>query len=906
MVFKPLYPGEVPTLGYTVLDWMTEYLAMPDREDYEPFLPTREQAEFILRFYELDPVTGKRKIRRGVISRPKGWGKAEHVDAVVPTPSGWSRVGDLVDGDVVFGSDGRPTRVVQAHPVIRDRAFRVTCSDGSSSVFHGEHLFRVGEFRGSSRVWGEWSVRDMYEKGVVFDRPLTRGRTKASRGGVSRFALPDSPVLQLPEADLPVPPYVLGYWLGDGDSDCNRITCWEADLGALRDEFTREGVPVGEPKPTNTAWRVRFGDRHMKGHLRGLDVLGAKHVPEAYLRGSVEQRLALLQGLMDSDGYAERSVARAEFSVTSRRLAEGVAELIRTLGYRVTVRETRAKLEGRDMGPKFRLSFRATTEMPVFRLPRKRERLFPASASTPKRMIVDITPVDEQDMRCITVEAEDGLYLTGETFWVTHNSPYLSAIAIAEGIAPVLFDGWDAEGRPVGKPWSRVRTPIVQLLAVSEDQTKNAWTPLLEMIRQGPVWDAYPGIDPMDTLVNLPSGRIEFRTSSPTSAEGNKPVFCILDQSESWLPSNGGVKLASVARRNLGKTGGASIEAPNAFEPGADSVAEQTFAYWREIQAGNAKDDGLLVDHREWPETVDLDDAESIVEGLALAYGDSADLPGGCVVHDPPCDGRNWPRGWVDLDRIRAEIWDPATLVSDASRFYGNRAHADADALVTDWQWAAAEAPEDTPPVSPDDPVVLGFDGSRHRKKGVTDATVLIAQRVSDGFSWPVGIWEQPDTAAGRDWEPPEYEIEQTLDQFMGSHHVVGFYADPSLWESNVASWEAKYGDRLKIGPKSHRIAWRTNQLSRVAQGVELLMNNILTGELVHDGNAALTRHVLNVRLRQKSFGKLMYKEFPDSSRKIDAAYGLMLATLARTEALSRDDLEKEPPKATFAPRKIR
>lgn len=181
------------------------------------------------------------------------------------------------------------------------------------------------------------------------------------------------------------------------------------------------------------------------------------------------------------------------------------------------------------------------------------------------------------------------------------------------------------------------------------------------------------------------------------------------------------------------------------------------------------------------------------------------------------------------------DLGDPATLVSDASRFYGNRAHADADALVTDWQWAAAEAPEDTPPVSPDDPVVLGFDGSRHRKKGVTDATVLIAQRVSDGFSWPVGIWEQPDTAAGRDWEPPEYEIEQTLDQFMGSHHVVGFYADPSLWESNVASWEAKYGDRLKIGPKSHRIAWRTNQLSRVAQGVELLMNNILTGELVHD-----------------------------------------------------------------------
>ncbi|WP_269929112.1 hypothetical protein [Kocuria massiliensis] len=562
MVFKPDYPGEVPTLGYLVLDWMTEYLAMPDREEYEPFMPTREQAEFILNFYRIDPVTGRRKIRRASISRPKGWGK----------------------------------------------------------------------------------------------------------------------------------------------------------------------------------------------------------------------------------------------------------------------------------------------------------------------------------------------------------SPFLSAIAIAEGLAPVVFDGWDAQGKPVGKPWARVRTPVVQLLAVSEDQTKNAWTPLLEMIRQGPVWDEYPGLDPMDSQVNLPSGRIEFRTSSPTSAEGNKPVLCVLDQTESWTPSNGGVKLAAVARRNAGKVGGATIEAPNAFEPGAGSVAEQTAMYWAQIQAGEAKDDGLFVDHREWPESTDLESAESIVAGLALAYGDSAELPGGCVVHDPPCDGKVWPKGWVDLDRIRAEIWDPATLVSDSSRFYGNKAHADADAFVTDYQWAQAEAGADTPEVGPDEPVVLGFDGSRHRKVGVTDATVLIAQRVSDGFSWPVGIWEQPDTAAGRDWEPPEYEIEQTLSQFFDDYHVVGFYADPSLWESNVATWESKFGERLKAKAQgnSHPIRWRTNQLRRVAEGVEVMRNNILNGELIHAGNAALTRHILNARVRQKSFGKLLYKEFPDSSRKIDAAYGLMLATLARVDALARGDLEKPEPKVVFAPRRIR
>ena len=484
-------------------------------------------------------------------------------------------------------------------------------------------------------------------------------------------------------------------------------------------------------------------------------------------------------------------------------------------------------------------------------------------------------------------------------------SPFLSSIAIAEGLAPVMFDGWDAYGRPVGKPWSRIRTPLVHLLAVSESQTANAWTPLLEMVRQGPVVDEYPGVEPMDTRVNLPTGAIEFRTSSGTSYEGAKPVFCILDQTEAWTPSNGGVKLAAVARRNLGKTGGVSIEAPNAFEPGADSVAEESAKYHAQIRDGNAREEGLLYDHREWPDTTDLEDADSIKAGLAVAYGDSADLDA-CVIHDPPCTAETWSRGWVDLDRVQAEIWDPATLVSDAARFFGNKAHADADAFVAEHEWNAALAGEDVPDVTPDDPVVLGFDGSRHRKKGVTDATALVAMRVSDGLAWPVGVWEQPDTAAGRNWEPPETEIEQTLAEFMASHHVVGFYADPTLWESNVAGWEAKYGADLKVGSRNHPIAWRTSQMRRTVEALETLRNGILDGNVMHVGNSALTRHVLNARLRQTRVGKLIYKEFPDSPRKIDAAYCLMLANQARVDALAVGDLGKKKSRRVYAPRRIR
>ena len=214
-------------------------------------------------------------------------------------------------------------------------------------------------------------------------------------------------------------------------------------------------------------------------------------------------------------------------------------------------------------------------------------------------------------------------------------------------------------------------------------------------------------------------------------------------------------------------------------------------------------------------------------------------------------------------------------------------------------------APEDVEPVSATDPVTLGFDGSRRRKRGVTDATALVAMRVSDGLAWPVGIWEQPDTAAGRNWEPPEAEIEQTLDEFMESHHVVGFYADPTLWESNVASWEAKYGARLKVGMKNHPIVWRTSQIRRTVEAIEKLRDGILDGAVTHLGSAGLTRHVLNARMRQTRSGKLMHKEFPDSPRKIDAAYCLMLANQARVDALARGDLDKKPARKFYVPKRI-
>src|SRR5262249_28225418 len=132
-------------------------------------------------------------------------------------------------------------------------------------------------------------------------------------------------------------------------------------------------------------------------------------------------------------------------------------------------------------------------------------------------------------------------------------SPFLAALACVEALGDVVPDGWNADGQPVGRPWATVRTPLVQIAAVSETQTKNTWVPLLEMLAGGPAVDDFPGLEPMDTFVNLPRGRIEPIASSARSVKGNRAVFAVLDQTEEWVKSNGGHSLFGRMKNNAAK-----------------------------------------------------------------------------------------------------------------------------------------------------------------------------------------------------------------------------------------------------------------------------------------------------------------------------------------------------------------
>lgn len=466
-------------------------------------------------------------------------------------------------------------------------------------------------------------------------------------------------------------------------------------------------------------------------------------------------------------------------------------------------------------------------------------------------------------------------------------SPLLSAIACVEALGPVVPDGFDADGEPVGRPWSDSRTPWVQLAAATEDQTRNAWTPLLEMLRDGPAVDEFPGLEPMETFVNLPRGRIEFVTSSGTSREGNRPVFVVLDQTESWTPDRRGPSLASTLRRNLGKTNGSSIEAPNAYVPGAGSVAESSAEYWKRILEGREQDDGLLWDHREAPAETDMSDRVSLLAGLAFAYGDSAEGAG----------------GWVDLDRIVAEVWDPATDPQDARQYYLNQVTHASDAWLSQPEWTARFDVDRH--VDGGESVVLGFDGSRQRSKGVTDATALIGCTVTDGHVFEIGVWEQPTGPAGDSWQVPTAEVEAKVREAFTKWNVVGFYADPARWEGFIAQWEATWNKQLKVKvSRDHPIEWwfTGGRMGQIVRAVEQFHSAVVDGDLTHDGSSALTRHVLNARRRVGRSGITIAKEHPDSSRKVDAAVAAVLAWQARLDAVAAgaDQVKQRSNRAMF------
>ncbi|MFI1196876.1 replicative DNA helicase [Micromonospora sp. NPDC020750] len=252
-------------------------------------------------------------------------------------------------------------------------------------------------------------------------------------------AVRNAEALQLPEADLPVPPYTLGAWLGDGHSAGSRLTTVDPDI--LR-RIEADGFETKKSATEPTLYSLRPPECPMCGRgrrgcvlcasspssltqsLRAIGVLGNKHVPQSYLRASQTQRRALLAGLLDTDGTITNA-GTVQLTTTSARLAEGAYELVVSLGYRCSISRKVVKGRRPETSIAYNLNFTTTDE--VFHLPRKQEthrlrRRSESTVRTDSRFIVDVRPVPSVPVRCVTVDNPDHLYLAGRSMIPTHNS----------------------------------------------------------------------------------------------------------------------------------------------------------------------------------------------------------------------------------------------------------------------------------------------------------------------------------------------------------------------------------------------------------------------------------------------------------------------------------------------------
>jgi deoxycytidine triphosphate deaminase len=350
-------------------------------------------------------------------------GKALAIDTPIPTPRGWRPMGDLRVGEEVFDEMGRPTPVVAATGIMVNRiCAEVVFSDGQTIVADLAHrwLTRTKSERKHARPG---AVRSTKEIG-----------TSLVAGNEWNHHIQLAGAACYPEQPLPVDPYVLGIWLGDGTASKAEVTVGRGDEQIL-DEISRAGYAVSHAPGESASQTGGLSRRHtgrmrdvvtgqftvgdsLSSEFETMGLLRSKHVPEMYLRASISQRLALLQGLMDSDGYVDTH-GRCEFCNSNEPLADAVVELAASLGLRPVKRKKRVTLNGAEQAPAFQVKF--TPGLQVFRLQRKAARLKEGPVHS-FRSIIDVRECEPRPVRCIQVANPTGLFLAGPGFIPTHNS----------------------------------------------------------------------------------------------------------------------------------------------------------------------------------------------------------------------------------------------------------------------------------------------------------------------------------------------------------------------------------------------------------------------------------------------------------------------------------------------------
>lgn len=427
--------------------------------------------------------------------------------------------------------------------------------------------------------------------------------------------------------------------------------------------------------------------------------------------------------------------------------------------------------------------------------------------------------------------------------------PLLAVLCLVEAFGPSVFNGWDKNGEPLA---IRRRNARVQLAAVEYSQTDNTFEMIRLLVSEELMRDCGLEVMMNDVWGFLRTCRIQRISSAPRGKEGNRPTFLLYNETQHWLPSNGGERLKTVLGGNLSKTRGRYLAITNAYSPGENSVAEADHAAAMDALEGRAKANSILYDSLEAPAHAPVNERV-----FHLVY----DMVRGDSV-------------WCDWESAWNEVCDPSRSVSESRRMFYNQVWMAEGRLYSPDDWKRIEAKGD---LEPGDTICLGFDGGKS-----DDATALMAIRVSDGLSVPLLLEERPADWEGH-WEVNREVVESAVHRAFRDYNVVAFYADVALWESYIYEWGLAYGPSMVVHAPNGPIAFdmRGSQ-RRVVKLHEQFMSAILNGRLLAGGSrasqASLRRHFMNVARKDTSYGVSFTKDNRDHKLKVDLYAAWMLA----------------------------
>lgn len=475
---------------------------------------------------------------------------------------------------------------------------------------------------------------------------------------------------------------------------------------------------------------------------------------------------------------------------------------------------------------------------------------------------------------------EDGSYTHGEGVlrrlkgW--GKDPFAAALALAELCGPVAFSHFDANGDPVGK---QRHAAWIQVAAVSQDQTKNTFGLFPIMVSKN-LKQTY-GLEVNKTILySAVGGKIEAVTASPASMEGNRPTFVIQNETQWWGCGpdgkvNEGHSMKDVIEGNVTKIPGArKLSICNAHIPGYDTVAEQDYDTYQDIQAGKAVDVTMLYDALEAPAGTPVSEIPSqkedpegyaagvqqLREGIIVACGDSY---------------------WLPVDQIVQSVLNVRNAVTESRRKFLNQVNAHEDSWITPQQWDQVALIDPVFKLKPGERITLGFDGSKSN-----DWTALVACRVSDGCLFLINWWNPEKYDNG---EVPREDVDATVRSVFSKYDVCAFRADVKEFEAYVDQWGKDFRKTIKVNasPASPIAFDMRGQTKRFALDCERFVDAVIEREINHDNHPVLRQHVINARRHPTTYDAIsIRKQSKDSSKKIDAAVCAVLAFGARQDFL--------------------